>query len=67
MSDSGTSTRPRAGDSGPFAVVSPTSEESPHDVDTVGSLLLESLWARKRVSTGVHGALDDPPVVQTKI
>ena len=34
---------------------------------TVGPLIIESLEAKKRVSTGVLGALDDPPVVQTKI
>ena len=33
---------------------------------TVGPLIIESHWAKKRVSTGALGALDDPPVVQTK-
>ena len=34
---------------------------------TVGPLTIESLWAKKRVSTGALRALDDPLVVQTKI
>ena len=34
---------------------------------TVGPLIIESLWAKKRVSTGALGALDDSLVVQTKI
>ena len=34
---------------------------------TVGPLIIESLWAKKRVSTGALGALDNPLVVQTKI
>ena len=34
---------------------------------TVGPLIIESLWAKKRVSTGALRALDDQPVVQTKI
>ena len=34
---------------------------------TVGPLVIESLWAKKIVSTGALGALDDPLVVQTKI
>ena len=34
---------------------------------TVGPLIIESLWAKKRVFTGVLGALDDLPVVQTNI
>ena len=36
-------------------------------LDIVGPLIIESLWAKKRVSTGAHGALDDPLVVQTEI
>ena len=35
-------------------------------LDTVGPLIIESLWAKKRVSTGALRALDDPLVVQTK-
>ena len=35
--------------------------------DTIGSLIIESLWAKKRVSTGALEALDDPLVVQMKI
>ena len=38
-----------------------------HYSDTVGPLIIESLWTKKRVSTGALGALDDPLVVQTKI
>ena len=34
---------------------------------TVGPLIIESLWARKWVSTGALEALDDPLVVQMKI
>ena len=34
---------------------------------TVGPLMIESFQAKKRVSTGALGALDDPLVVQTKI
>ena len=34
---------------------------------TVGPLIIESFQAKKRVSTGALGALDDPFVVQTKI
>ena len=34
---------------------------------TVGPLIIESLWANKRVSTGALGALDDPLIVHTKI
>ena len=34
---------------------------------TVGPLIIESFQAKKRVSTGALGALDDPLVVQTKI
>ena len=34
---------------------------------TVGPLIIESLWAKKRVSTGALRALDNQPVVQTKI
>ena len=34
---------------------------------TVGPLIIESLWANKRVSAGALGALDDPLDVQTKI
>ena len=34
---------------------------------TVGPLIIESLWAKKRVSTGALKARDDPVVVQTKI
>ena len=34
---------------------------------TVGPLIIESLRAKKRVSTGALRALDDPLVVQTKI
>ena len=33
---------------------------------TVGPLIIESFWAKKRVSTGALEALDDPLVVQTK-
>ena len=33
---------------------------------TVGPLIIESFWAKKRVSTGAPEALDDPLVVQTK-
>ena len=33
---------------------------------TVGPLIIESFQAKKRVSTGALGALDDPLVVQTK-
>ena len=36
-------------------------------LDTVGPLIIESLRAKKRVSTGALRALDDPLVVQTKI
>ena len=36
-------------------------------VNTVGPLIIESLWTKNRVSTGALGALDDPFVVQTKI
>ena len=36
-------------------------------VCTVGPLIIESLWAKKRVSTGALGPLDDPFVVQTKV
>ena len=34
---------------------------------TLGPPVVESLWARKQVSTGALGALDDPLAVQTKI
>ena len=34
---------------------------------TVGPLIIASLWAKKRVSTGTLPGLDDPVVVQTKI
>ena len=34
---------------------------------TVGSLIMKSLWAEKRVSTGALWALDNPLVVQMKI
>ena len=34
---------------------------------TVRPLILESLWAKNRVSTGAPRALNDPLVVQTKI
>ena len=34
---------------------------------TVGPLCMISLWAKKRVSTGALEALNNPPVVQTKI
>ena len=37
------------------------------EATTVGPLIIESFWAKKRVSTGALGALDDPLVVQTKI
>ena len=30
------------------------------DLNTVGPLIFESLWAEKRVSTGALEALDDP-------
>ena len=36
-------------------------------LNAVGPLIIESLWAKKRVSTGALRALDDPVVVQTKI
>ena len=32
---------------------------------TVWPLIIESLWTKKRVSTGAFGALDDPVVVQS--
>ena len=32
----------------------------------VGPLIIESLWAKKRVSAGALRALDDPLVVETK-
>ena len=35
--------------------------------DTVGPVIIESLWAKKQVSTGALVALDDLLVVQTKI
>ena len=34
---------------------------------TAGPLIIESFQAKKRVSTGALGALDDPLMVQTKI
>ena len=34
---------------------------------TVGPLIIESLWAKKRVTTEALSALDNPFVVQTKI
>ena len=34
---------------------------------TVGTLIIESLWAKKRVSTGALEALDVPLLVQMKI
>ena len=34
---------------------------------TVEPLIIESLWAKKRVSTGALKALDDPLVVQMRI
>ena len=34
---------------------------------TVGPLIIESLWAKKRVSTGALEALDGPLVVQMNI
>ena len=34
---------------------------------TVGPLIIELFWARKRVSIGALRALDNPLVVQTKL
>ena len=44
-----------------------TSKSTCAHVSTVGPLIIESLWAKKRVSTGALEALDDPLVVQMKI
>ena len=44
-----------------------SSKQLPTYVNTVGPLIIESLRAKKRVSTGALRALDDPLVVQTKI
>ena len=41
---------------------------APHNKDNiVGPLIIEPIWAKNRVSTGVLGALVDSLVVQTKI
>ena len=37
------------------------------NIQTVGPLIIESLWTKKRVSTGALRDLDDPLEVQTKI
>ena len=34
---------------------------------TIRTLIIESPLTQERVSTGVHEALDDPSVVQTKV
>ena len=63
---------PRPGDfrpqTGLLAVCGPKRTFPPEViVHTVGPLIIESLRAKERVSTGALGALDDPLVVQTKI
>ena len=37
------------------------------NIIAVGPLIIESLWEKKRVSTGALRALEDALVVQTKI
>ena len=50
-----------------MTIWSMTSPARKHGACTVGSQIIESLRAEKRVSTGAHGAPDDPLVVQAII
>ena len=42
-------------------------KQGAEELDTIGPLIIESIWTKKRVSTGALWALDDPLEVQTKI